>query len=165
MTATGKIALRFLIVALLLASCRARPSHPDIEIGKTIPAFELASLDGEEISSQSYLGKPVVLNFWATWCRPCLKEIPTLKAIHRDSPAKVVTIAIDAKGEDIVRPFVEKHDIDYTVLIGDLDVFQRYNGSGVPYTLVLDSQLKIVNVHYGYVNMRSIERDLRRAAS
>ncbi len=64
-----------------------------------------------------------------------------------------------------MRPFVEKHDIDYTVLIGDLEVFQRFNGSGVPYTMVLDSSLRIVHVHREYVSMRTIERDLRRATS
>ncbi len=165
MKLTNKIALRTLTVALLLVSCSGEPRDPNISIGKAIPAFELAELDGEAVSSQSYLGKPVVLNFWATWCRPCLKEIPTLKAIDKDSPAKVVTIAIDVEGESIVRPFVEKHDIDYTVLIGDLEVFQRFNGSGVPYTMVLDSSLRIVNVHRGYVSMRTIERDLRRATS
>ncbi len=165
MKLTGKIAPRILTIALLLASCYGGPSNPDIRIGKAIPSFELAALDGGEISSESYLGKPVVLNFWATWCHPCLKEIPTLKAIDKDSPAEVVTIAIDVEGEDIVRPFVEKHGIDYTVLIGDAGVIQRYNGTGIPYTLVLDSALRIVNVHHGYVSLRSIERDLRRAAS
>ena len=150
---------------LLLVSCGGGPRHADVGIGKVIPEFRLPALDGEQVSSRSYLGKPVVLNFWATWCRPCVKEIPTLKAIHRDSSAEVVTIAIDTQGESIVRPFVEKHDIDYTVLIGDTELFRRYNGTGVPYTLILDSSLRVVRMHRGYVSLRSIERDLRRASS
>ncbi len=153
------------MAVLLLAACRVGPRHADIRIGEAIPGFELPAIGGDEVSSRSYLGKPVVLNFWATWCRPCVKEIPTLKAIHRDSPAHVVSIAIDEQGESIVRPFVEKHGIDYPVLIGDVELFKRYNGTGVPYTLILDSSLKIVKMHRGYVSLRSIERDLRRAAS
>ena len=150
---------------LLLASCLVAPRHPDIAIGETIPAFELPAVGGAEVSSQSYLGKPMVLNFWATWCGPCVKEIPTLKALHRDSPANVVSIAIDEQGASIVGPFVEKHGIDYPVLIGDTELFRRYNGTGVPYTLILDASHKIVKMHRGYVSLRSIERDLRRAAS
>ncbi len=164
MRPSSRIAL-VLLAALLLASCRVGPRHPDIAIGKAIPAFELPAIGGAEVSSESLLGTPVVLNFWATWCRPCVKEIPTLKAIHRDSSANVVTIAIDDQGESIVSPFVEKHGIDYPVLIGDTELFQRYNGTGIPYTLILDSSLRIVKVHRGYVSLRSIERDLRRANS
>ncbi len=170
LTATTKIlrcARTALIAAgaLLLASCLVAPRHEDVGVGKELPAFDLPSLAGGDVSSASYLGEPVVLNFWATWCGPCLKEVPTLKAIHRDSPARVVTIAIDEEGESIIRPFVEKHGIDYPVLIGDTDLFRRYNGSAVPYTLVLDASFKIVSMHRGYVSMRTIERDLRRAAS
>ncbi len=153
------------IAALLLAACQQALPHDDVRIGEVMPEFRLAALSGEEVSSASYLGKPVVLNFWATWCGPCEKEIPTLKAIHRDSSAKVVTIAIDVEGESIVRPFVEKHGIEYPVLIGDPEVFRRYNGSAVPYTLVLDASHKIVSMHRGFVSMRSLERDLRRATS
>ena len=165
MRATRRIVLTLLGLSLLLTSCRVVPRHADVRVGEAIPEFQLANLDGTKVSSKSYLGEPVVLNFWATWCGPCIKEIPTLKAIHRDSPAKVVTIAIDEEGASIVRPFVEKHGIDYPVLIGDTEVFRRYNGSAVPYTLILDSSLKIVRMHRGYVSMRTIERDLRRAMS
>ncbi len=164
MRPTTRIAL-MLLATLLLTACRVGPRHTDIGIGKAIPAFELPALGGDQVSSRSYLGKPVVLNFWATWCDPCVKEIPTRKAIHRDFPANVVTIAIDEGGESIVRPFVEKHGIDYPVLIGDTELFRRYNGSAVPYTLVLDATHKIVSMHRGFVSMRTIERDLRRAAS
>ena len=107
----------------------------------------------------------MVLNFWATWCRPCVKEIPTLNAIAGRSSARVVTIAIDDGGASVVEPFVERHGIDYTVLLGDREVFQRFNGWAIPYTLVLDSSLRIVSFRRGYVSLRSLERDLRRAGS
>lgn len=161
----GALATLLVLLCLLLTSCYVGPRHEDVRQGATLPAFQLPTLDGEEISSESYLGQPVVLNFWATWCGPCVKEIPTLKTLHRDSSARVVSIAIDEQGESIVRPFVEKHGIDYPVLIGDAELFRRYNGTGIPYTLILDSSLKIVKMRRGYVSLRSLERDLRRAAS
>jgi len=151
-----------LVLVLLATSCRR---SNDLKVGDVIPAFELSTLSGELVSSQSFLGRPVVLNFWATWCGPCVKEIPTLKTLDQDATAQVVTIAIDEQGANAVRPFVDGHEIDYTVLLGDKETFQRFKGWAIPYTLVLDASLQIVSLHRGYVSLRSLERDLRRAES
>lgn len=162
--------MRFIVkllvaVSLLgLTACRV-DSNPDIQVGQPIPDFELPSLAGNVVASSSLHGKPVVLNFWATWCGPCVKEIPTLKTLARDSDVQVVTIAIDENGAADVQPFVDKHDIGYTVLLGDKAVFERFNGWAIPYTLVLDDSLQIVSLHRGYVSLRSLERNLRRAVS
>ena len=155
-------ALVLSLLALAMSSCfKAR--HPDVKVGLPIPEFELTSLDGKSISSSSYLGTPVVLNFWATWCGPCVREIPTLQAIDRDSAARVVSIAIDQGGAREVRPFADQHGIEYTVLLGDSQLLKRFNGWAIPYTLVLDSSLRIVRMHRGLVSLRTLERDLRRA--
>ena len=154
-----------LVGILLLAAACQGARHPDIRIGETIPEFELPALGGTTVSSSSYAGRPVVLNFWATWCRPCIKEIPTFKAIAEDSAVQVVTIAIDDKGAGIVQPFVDRHGISYPVLLGDKMIFERFGGRAIPYTLVLDAGLRIVSLHRGYVSLRSLERDLRRAES
>ena len=153
------------LLALVALAAGCQPRHADVRLGGPIPEFRLPALDGQMVSSDSYLGSPVVLNFWATWCRPCLKEIPTLNALARGSSARVVTIAIDEGGASVVEPFVERHGIDYTVLLGDKEVFQRFNGWAIPYTLVLDASLRVVSFHRGYVSLRSLERDLRRAES
>lgn len=144
-----------------LLACQPPPGR-DLAVGQTIPEFELPRLDGEMVSSSSYLGGPVVLNFWATWCGPCVKEIPTLNTLDRESSAQVVTIAID-NNADLVPPFVEKHGIGYTVLLGDEEVFGRFSGRSIPYTLVLNSSLRVVGMHRGYVSLRSLELDLLRA--
>ena len=156
------IPLALCLLAVAVAGCRA-PRHPDVKVGLPIPEFELTSLDGTAVSSSSLAGTPVVLNFWATWCGPCRREIPTLQAIERGAAAKVVAIALDEEGERLVRPYVAKHGIDYTVLLGDTQLFERFNGSAVPYTLVLDSSLRIVRMYRGLISLRSLERDLRRA--
>ena len=131
------LAPALVLPVILAASCWRGPVHDDVRVGGPIPEFR----------------------------RPCLKEIPTLNAIADDSSARVVTIAIDEGGAAVVEPFVAKHDIRYTVLLGDRALFQRFNGWAIPYTLVLDSSLRIVSFHRGYVSLRSLERDLRRAES
>lgn len=156
--------LIFLGCALLLNACQPGGTHPDIRVGSPIPEFEISTLQGDSVASSSYLGRPVVLNFWATWCGPCVKEIPTLKTLDQDSTAQVVTIALDAGGADIVQPFVDRHSIGYPVLLGDMKLFQRFNGYAIPYTLVLNASLEIVSMHRGYVSLRTLERNLRRAA-
>ncbi len=157
--------LLILLGLALLAACWRGPRHADVRLGAPIPEFRLPALDGGMVSSDSLSGSPVVLNFWATWCRPCLKEIPTLNTLAEGSSVQVVTIAIDEGGAGVVEPFVAKHGIDYTVLLGDKEVFQRFNGWAIPYTLVLDASLNVVSFHRGYVSLRSLERDLRRAGT
>lgn len=153
-----------LVVFLLLSACaRPAPRHEDIGEGLPIPEFQLPSLDGDTVRSTDWTGQPVVLNFWATWCGPCVREIPTLKKLHRAEGVQVVSIALDEQGASVVRPFVERHQIDYPVLLGNHAVFQRFNGSAIPYTFVLDSDLQVVEIHRGLVSARRLEKDLRRA--
>ncbi len=159
------ILLTVLLVSLLLLSACAAPAprFEDVGEGLPIPEFQLSSLDGDMVRSTDLAGQPVVLNFWATWCGPCVREIPTLRKLHRADGVKVVSIALDEQGASVVRPFVERHAIDYPVLLGDHAVFQRFNGSAIPYTFVLDADLQVVEVHRGLVSARRLEKDLRRA--
>lgn len=149
---------------LCVAGCGGvAPRHDDIKVGLPIPEFRLTSLDGSVVESADLKGQPVVLNFWATWCGPCVREIPTLQELHRTDSVRVISIALDDGGAAIVRPFVERHGIDYPVLLGNQQIFQRFNGYAIPYTFVLDSSSRIVKVHRGLVSSRRLERDLRQA--
>ena len=155
----------FVLAVLLLALASCTPRHPDVQVGQRVPDFRLATLGGGEAAIEDFAGKPVVLNFWATWCGPCVKEIPALQSLDRSSAVQVVTIALDDEGASVVRPFVERHGIEYPVLLGDIPLLKRFNGNAIPYTLVLDASLQVVRIHRGLVSLRTLERDLQRAAS
>src|SRR5436190_24161251 len=123
--------------ALVLSFSGCGTSDPDpasVVVGSQAPGFSLTSLDGMTVKSSSLKGSVVVLNFWATWCQPCMGEIPELKKVAASSQAKVVGIALDQEGMKTIKPFVSSHSINYTVLVGDEAVFQRFNGLGIPYT-------------------------------
>ncbi|MEM1203360.1 MAG: TlpA disulfide reductase family protein [Acidobacteriota bacterium] len=154
-----------LLAALLLGAGCAAPVPPGAaKVGEIVPDFDLPSLAGDSMARADLLGEgPVVLNFWATWCGPCLREIPALQELHRAGSARVVSIALDQGGEEILRPFVEKEGIGYPVLIGDIALLQQYGGSGIPFTLILDESLQVREIHRAMVSLRTLERGLRKA--
>lgn len=133
----------------------------DVVVGNTIPDFSLESLSGKTVDKESLKGEVVVLNFWASWCVQCRAEITELKHVAANSNAKVVGIALDETGLETVKPFAESQGINYPVLVGDQDVFQQFNGVGIPYTLVLDRSHRIVKIYRGHAGRESLEADLK----
>jgi thiol-disulfide isomerase/thioredoxin len=131
-----------------------------VQVGQRAPNFNLVALDGTEFSSVSLEGQPVILNFWATWCQPCLKEIPELKEFAAESNVKLIGIALDKDGARSVKPFVEKHQINYPILLGNEELFQKFNGFGIPHTVILDADYKVVKVYRGTITKLDLENDL-----
>jgi len=153
-----------LFVAGLQACGGAPEVRPEeVAVGNTIPDFSLESLDGKTVDKSSLKGEIIVLNFWASWCAPCVSEIPDLKAVADGRQARVVAIALDETGRETVKDFAENHGINYTVLFGNQEIFQQFNGYGIPYTLVLDRSQRIVKIYRGPVSRESLEADLRSA--
>lgn len=156
------IAFILLSVVTLAACGNAEATNPeDVVVGNPIPDFSVTSLEGKTINKDSLKGEVVVLNFWASWCTPCMREIPELKELAANSKAKVVGIALDETGLETVKPFVEAHQINYTVAVGTQELFQQFNGVGIPYTLVLDPSQRIVKIYRGPTDRESLEADLR----
>lgn len=147
--------------SLLLAGCAGKNESGEVAVGSELPSFELPNLGGKEVSSDDLRGKrPIVINFWATWCGPCRFEMPALGELHKSGGARVVSIAIDDAGAEVVAPFVQKESLPYEVLLGDSSTLQRYGGFSLPYTLVLDGDLKVRSIHRAVVSQRQLERDL-----
>lgn len=156
------IGIIFLCVVVAQGCGSAHATNPeDVVVGNTIPDFSVTSLEGKKINKDSLKGEVVVLNFWASWCTPCMSEIPELKELAANSKAKVVGIALDENGLETVKPFVEAHKINYTVAVGDQELFQQFNGVGIPYTLVLDPSQRIIKIYRGPTDRQSLEADLR----
>jgi len=155
----------WIIATALLSACVSTNNTDydgaDVVVGAQSPDFSLQALDGSALKNRSMEGNVVLLNFWATWCEPCLREIPELKEVAARSKVKVVGIALDEQGASVVKPFVAQHGINYPVLIGNEEVFQRFNGSDIPYSLLLDRKQRIVKVYRGTITKEEIDQDLR----
>ena len=155
--------LCFCLLVLVLSSCSGGGTA-DVVVGGRAPDFSLTSLDGEKVTSRSLEGDVVILNFWATWCQNCKKELPILKQLASRSQVKVVGIALDEGGLKTVKPFVKKNGIDYPVLLGNQSVFNRFQGLAIPYTLVLDRNQHIVQIYRGPATEESLEEALQKVS-
>jgi thiol-disulfide isomerase/thioredoxin len=148
-----------------LASCAPEPRR--VEIGRRLPPFELPSLQGGTVASDDLAGdRPVLINFWATWCSPCLREIPALQELHATGGVDVVSInldTLDALDDGEVREFVQSHGIEYEVLRGEISTLTSYGSTSIPYTLVLDGDLTVRFIHQVTVSRSTLERDLSAA--
>jgi thiol-disulfide isomerase/thioredoxin len=144
-------------IVFVLVACSA---PPPVEVGEIAPEFDLPTLDGGTLSFDDLEARPTVVAFWATWCQPCYKEIPVLNELAGEPGVQVVSIALDEDGASAVTPFVEEREIRYPVLLGDEETFFRFDGFGIPHTLVLDAEGRIVAVHRGPVEREVLRREL-----
>lgn len=124
-----------------------------LQTGSETPSFRLASLAGDEVDLESYRGNVVVLNFWATWCPPCVAEMPSLERLHQalgPEGLAVVTIATD-EDEDVLREFVEDYELTLPVLLdpGGRGAATDYRTNGYPETFVLDRNGVLLRHHVG----------------
>jgi thiol-disulfide isomerase/thioredoxin len=128
----------------------------------TLPEFSLGNLAGEPQSIRSWPGKPLLINFWATWCGPCLREIPMLKELQTGRPDfQVVGIAIDKR--DAVVEFAAKMDFNYAILIGQSEAWEAAAALGVniyalPFTVFAAADGTLLGVHIGELHAEHLDR-------
>jgi peroxiredoxin len=121
-----------LLVALVLMGCRVEAPSAS---GEPAPDFALPRMGGGEVSLQDLQGKTVLLDFWATWCPPCVLEIPELNAFYetyRAQGVEVLAIAVDVEEAEELASWASEKGIQYPVAIGTLDVARLYGAEMFP---------------------------------
>jgi thiol-disulfide isomerase/thioredoxin len=137
-------------------------------VGQSRPEFAMKDLDGVVRNIKEWDGKIVLVNFWATWCPPCLKEMPyfvELQKQYGDQGFQIIGIAID--DEDAVRVFVDDMGINYPIMAGEIDTIElsrRYGNQigGLPYSVVINRQGEITDTIMGELDKIKAEKILKK---
>lgn len=152
------------VVVAVVLILRSDVGLPPIVRGVMAPPFSLQPLSMDEgagstgvtkefeISLSSFAGQVVLVNFWATWCEPCEREMPAMERLYQALPREdfeLLAVAIDARVED-VRVFQNRHQLSFPILL-DLDqaVYTSYQAMGVPESLLIDREGRIVERYVG----------------
>jgi len=138
-------------------------SNGVVETGKKAPNFELPGLNGETIRLSDYRGQVVLVNFWATWCKPCQVEMPEFQAIYEKYRNDGFTIlgVNQAEPPELVRPYVEKGGYSGTFALDEKGkISERYGVYGIPQSYLIDRDGKVVYMWRGIATQDSVESQL-----
>ena len=117
------------------------------------PDFTVPGLGGSPLRLRDFKGQVTILNFWATWCVPCREEMPAMERLYRRFKAKgftILALSIDARGEDVVAPFVKSFGLTFPVgLDPKMTVAGEYRMTALPTSIVIDRGEAIVAVAVG----------------
>jgi peroxiredoxin len=134
--------------------------------GSTAPDFSLRDINGNMVDASNFLGRPTVINFFATWCPPCREEIPGFVDVYnkyKDKGFELVGISLDTDTRGNLPAFVMNNRIEYRILMGDLATAQAYGGVvSLPTTFFIGKDGRIKNVHVGYLDQDSFDREVRK---
>ena len=126
---------------------------PRLGKGAPAPDFSLPDLDGKMVSLAGYKGKVVFLNIWATWCAPCVEEMPSMEKLYqelKDEAFEILAVSIDESGVKTVLPFMKKHKLSFPALTDTEGIFKSlYQTTGVPETFIIDKDGIIIEKAIG----------------
>jgi peroxiredoxin len=134
-----------------------------VETGQPAPDFQLATLDGELVSLQDFRGQPVLLNFWAVWCGPCLEEMPVIQDRFRQHYPDLVVLAIEeGDSPSKVRDYIEDEEFSFVVLLGSDEVAKSYNVFAFPTSFFIDADGVVQSVVVGGMTADSLDLELQK---
>lgn len=142
----------------------ARPPVQFYADPKPLADFSATTIEGQPIRSVDLRGKVLLINFWATWCPPCVTEVPDLVRLQDKYRSRLVVLGIsDDHGQtDIVKTFAAAKHVNYPLIMNTQALAASFPGLiGLPTTYVVDQQGRIVQKHVGQLNMAKTEAEVQ----
>jgi cytochrome c biogenesis protein CcmG/thiol:disulfide interchange protein DsbE len=150
--------------ALALAGAAAGPAP---KVGEPAPDFTLPNLRGEPVQLAGLQGRPVLINFWATWCPPCRAEMPDLDEVARERGAGLVVLAVNLEEEPLaIAAYLRTLGVGGVTPLSDPNgaIFRQYRVSGLPTTVSIDREGVVREIHVGPLTRRGIQTRVARIA-
>lgn len=162
-----------LLIVLLLAGCTSQPgttaTGPNPSAQKSAaPDFELENVAGGILKSNDLKGKVTVVDFWATWCEPCISEIPNYNALrqsYNDKGVEILGVTVESGKLDDIKPKVQELQMKYPVVVGNDKVIDGFGGLiGFPTTFIVDKDWRVYKKYLGMTRNKKemIEKDLQK---
>ena len=138
-----------------------------VESVETLPEFVLNDLAGSPRPITEFTGRPLLINFWATWCAPCLREMPMFESLWQERSAvgslQIIGIAID-RPEDVA-PYLEQTGVTYPILVGRSDAMEaadRFGPAyvGLPFTVFVSADRQVLHTHSGELHREQLDEIL-----
>jgi thiol:disulfide interchange protein len=148
------------------AAPASRPDAAEADAANPAGLPRVIKLDGSPFDATGLSGKVVVVNFWATWCVPCLGEIPGFNKLHRDYGPKgvvVLGVSMDEEGAERVQPFLKKHPMEYNVALGGEPLSKQFALNELPVTVIYDRSGKQLKRFDGFTAASAIEAAVQQA--
>jgi cytochrome c biogenesis protein CcmG, thiol:disulfide interchange protein DsbE len=131
------------------------------EVGKPAPTFAVTGMDGNKLSLQQFNGRPVFVNFFATWCPPCKLELPNIVKSYPTYKAHVVFVGLDQEeSSDLLKPFIKQYSIPYAIGIDQGQVGAQYGVAALPQSIFIDKHGIIRAMWRGYMPPNVFARDM-----
>lgn len=161
---TQQFSVAFAFGFALVACSQESPHGESADTRRVAVDFRLPRLEGGEVGLSEWAGKPVVLDFWATWCPPCEFQVPELNALYEShleaDDVGIFGISIDEGGSAIVREWASEKGVEYPILLADGELARQYGALGFPTLVLVAPDGRVEWTHAGVIDRADIEARL-----
>ena len=158
-----------LVAAFIVGGILLFKATPDAQLGRPAPSFSLPLLGNEDqrVTLERFAGRPVVLNFWASWCEPCKQEAPEFARVAREFESDVAFLGVTIlDGRSAAQDFVKAYDIPYdSVRDVNGSIAKRFKVAGAPETMFIDARGRLVGKFIGNIGDGQLEPLVRQLLS
>ncbi len=149
--------------ACVLALAMALPAKAAqiAAVGKAAPQFAFTALDGARLTSSTFTGRPLFVNFFATWCPPCKQELPNIVKSYPSYKGRVIFLGLDQEeSPDLIKPFLKQYSIQYLVGIDEGQVGADFGVAAIPQSVFIDKHGVVRAIWRGYMPPDVFARDM-----